>query len=459
MAHLTTEAFEAICNLRLLHVDNVRFEVCNLKNLRKLELDDTAIQGVPNCIGSLEKLEVLSMAGCTELEALLPSIRLLKNLKRLSASGDEYTCSSLKELPEDIGELNNLIYLDISYNPDLAVVPSSFFNLSSLEILKAADCNWIQRVDIDSLGKLSSLKELDLRFSDSFCSLPSCIGVLPQLERLDVECCESLQFLPQLPPSLVRLSARCCSALEMMSDISNLKGLQELDLSGCEKLIDIPGLENLGYLKVVKLGRCRSLSDTQRYKIKEAGFRHLSEFSISGSPTLGRSLDARLLSFFLHKRLKCVSLYLEISGNFEDGEGIGVHVDVVNNHYTISETVSQVALCRDPLKLGRNEPGLIKLQENERTKGYAENDHGIMHVSIDRGLLMGADVKLGADESFADSYIEYLQHGNYSFYRYEAMDISVDGSSQNTRWYCRLVFEQQLDWSRLHHPEGCWRHL
>ncbi|CAN6461761.1 unnamed protein product [Victoria cruziana] len=423
-----------LVNLQTLNAIFCRFllslpdSICNLKNLRKLQLDDAAIQWMPKCVGSLEKLEVLSMAGCVELEALLPSIGLLKNLKRLSAAGDEYTCSRLKVLPEDIGELTDLTYLDISYNPHLAVVPSSFFNLSSLEILKAVDCNWIQRIDIDSLGKLSSLKELDLRFSDGFCSLPSCIAVLPQLERLDLEHCGSLTFLPQLPSSLVRLSARCCSALEMMSDL-------------------------------LKLGRCRSLSDSQRCRIKEARFRHLSEFSISGSPSLGRSSDTQLLSFFPQKRLKCVSLYLEVSGNFEDGEGISVHVEVVKNHYTISETISQVTLCKDPLKLDRNEPMLIKLQEGERTGSYAENDNGIMHVSIDRGLLLGADVKFGADETFADSYVEYLQHGNYSFYRYEAMDMSVDGSSQNTKWYCRLVFEQQLDWSRLHHPEGCWRHL
>ncbi|KAF3779408.1 hypothetical protein EJ110_NYTH41530 [Nymphaea thermarum] len=66
-------------------------------------------------------------------------------------------------------------------------------------------------------------------------------------------------FLPPFPPPLIPLNATYFRQLKMIADVAIAKRLQNLGLSFCGRLVDIPGIEELKWLKCLNLGGCRSL--------------------------------------------------------------------------------------------------------------------------------------------------------------------------------------------------------
>nr|GMD45982.1 TMV resistance protein N-like [Ipomoea batatas] len=76
----------------------------------------------------------------------------------------------------------------------------------------------------------------------------------PNLERINLSSCKKLKMIPQLPQKLTSLEARNCVSLEKVPNLSKCSGLYELDFSGCRKLKEIQGWENLHSLWILKLG-------------------------------------------------------------------------------------------------------------------------------------------------------------------------------------------------------------
>ncbi|XP_049936337.1 disease resistance protein RPV1-like [Nymphaea colorata] len=142
------------------------------KNLRRIYVDHTAIEEVPDSIGSLERLEIFSLDGCNHIKFFPSSIGLLKNLAELSIGATLGCTGGIRELPESFGSLTALRRLYINLNAELLTVPSSFFQISSLEDLSAHGCNWLEGVDGNDFSKLSSLKKLNLA-DGNFYTLPS----------------------------------------------------------------------------------------------------------------------------------------------------------------------------------------------------------------------------------------------------------------------------------------------
>ncbi|CAN6446214.1 unnamed protein product [Victoria cruziana] len=264
-------------------------------------------------------LEILIFDVCRNMRELHPSIGHLKSLIRLNLR----YCNSLKELPEEIYELTSLQELDLSYCGITALPWQSgdskssseqhvlgklqvlllsecrsltrcpdFMKMPSLERLSFNKCKGMNEIDpsighlkslirLDlnrcrslkelpqEIGRLTSLKELILSSCYQIPSLPESIVSLVQLETLNIYYCKLLKSLPQLPPSLIRLDARWCFELESVGDISNVRGLQELALSGCERLLDVAGIEHLKFLEYLKLERCASLFESIVGRIKD----------------------------------------------------------------------------------------------------------------------------------------------------------------------------------------------
>lgn len=63
------------------------------------------------------------------------------------------------------------------------------------------------------IGTLSCLKDLDLR-GNSFISLPGSLSQLSCLRTLNVDGCEKLEVLPQLPCSISSIQACYCTSLQ-----------------------------------------------------------------------------------------------------------------------------------------------------------------------------------------------------------------------------------------------------
>ncbi|KAK1548842.1 hypothetical protein Q3G72_009263 [Acer saccharum] len=142
--------------------------------------------------------------------------------------------TAMTELPESFGMLSRLMVLRMAKRLPLGMleneldarawriggkIPDDFEKLSSLEIL--------------NLGK------------NNFHSLPSSLRGLSLLKKLLLSHCEELKSLPPLPSSLQEVNIANCFALESIYDLSNLGDLYDLNLTNCEKVVDIPGLECL----------------------------------------------------------------------------------------------------------------------------------------------------------------------------------------------------------------------
>ncbi|GFY94658.1 hypothetical protein Acr_10g0000430 [Actinidia rufa] len=137
---------------------------------------------------------------------------------------------SLKSIPSDF-PMESLVALDLSH--------------SKLEhVWKGTKCNVSSDGLARSLGSLSLLQDLNLSMNP-ISSLPESIKYLTMLKSLKLDSCKRLQSLPELPNSLTMLNAGYCSSLQMVSSPPNLFTSLELDMSGCEKLVEVQGIFTL----------------------------------------------------------------------------------------------------------------------------------------------------------------------------------------------------------------------
>ncbi|WP_432726864.1 DUF1963 domain-containing protein [Variovorax sp. W6] len=102
---------------------------CKLTRLRELYLRTRYLARLPEDLGALEQLEVLSLQHC-RIEALPDSIGQLAKLRRLLLDGNQLTT-----LPESVGKLPALELLSINRNP-FESLPASLQNIAKVDIEK-----------------------------------------------------------------------------------------------------------------------------------------------------------------------------------------------------------------------------------------------------------------------------------------------------------------------------------
>lgn len=93
-------------------------------------------------------------------------------------------CTSLEDVHISIGNLANLVFLNLHGCLNLRSLGDNFCNLRALEVLCVGNCKRMEALLIE-LGKIKSLKELNvagLRISE----LPVSIGCLSKLVELDL---------------------------------------------------------------------------------------------------------------------------------------------------------------------------------------------------------------------------------------------------------------------------------
>ncbi|XP_058750026.1 putative disease resistance protein RGA4 [Vicia villosa] len=183
--------------------------VCNMHNLKSLFFTlFKEFKVLPDELGSLSALEELHIARCDELESFsmhawqgLISLRILTILN----------CPKLISLSEGIGDLVCLEILEIDDCPQL-VLPSNMNKLVSLRqvTIKCYDGN--SRV-LQGLEVIPFLHSLTLSFFDD---LPESLGAMTSLQRIQINLCDKVRWLP--------------------NSFQNLKNLHTLIIVGCPKL-------------------------------------------------------------------------------------------------------------------------------------------------------------------------------------------------------------------------------
>ncbi|XP_023918694.2 disease resistance protein RPV1-like, partial [Quercus suber] len=212
----------------------------NLGNLKGLNLSGTAVKEFPSSIEGLTALNSLTLRDCKNLVCLPSTI--------CSLSLDLCGCSNFDNLPENLGNLKGLYYLDLS-GTAVKEFSSSIEGLTALNSLTLRDCKNLVCLP-STICSLSSLQRLDLCGCSNFDNLPENLGNLKGLYYLDLSGTAVKEFSSSIEglTTLNSLTLRDCKNLVCLpSTICSLSSLQRLNLCGCSNFDNLP--ENLGNLK------------------------------------------------------------------------------------------------------------------------------------------------------------------------------------------------------------------
>ncbi|CAM6061269.1 unnamed protein product [Sphagnum tenellum] len=186
----------------------------------------STLKALPDSVGELVELTQLNLSNCRSLERLPDTIGFLSKLKKLWL----INCTELKFLPTEFGKLQRLdeFWADAT---SLSRLPHSFSQLSNLEDLHLHKCEKIQ--ELPSMNGLVKLKFLDMGHI-GVQTLPEDFGHLQNLVDLHLYSCKHLQTLPQSFGllQLQRLQMNGNFNLKMLpKGFGGLKALVDLNIS------------------------------------------------------------------------------------------------------------------------------------------------------------------------------------------------------------------------------------
>ncbi|XP_021834128.1 disease resistance protein TAO1-like [Prunus avium] len=223
-----------------------------------LDLSETAIKELPSSLESLFGLTTIRLFACDSLLSLSTSIRKLKSLESL----DLQLCSEFQYFPEILEPMEHLTSLSLS-STALKVLPSSIGNLIGLRKLDLHDC-WHLEIVPNSIYNLSNLETLNFHGCRSLGKLPPVsvdqVRLLSLRELILAEC-----SIKEIPDALVCLTSLCSLDLEdteiksIPASIKQAARLSCLRLTYCKSLEYLPELPPL--LQCLEAGRCTSLKE------------------------------------------------------------------------------------------------------------------------------------------------------------------------------------------------------
>ncbi|CAI0421319.1 unnamed protein product [Linum tenue] len=216
-------------------------DLANLSNLIELRLRSVQVDEIHG-VGQLKMLEAFAISDAPNLKSL-DGLENLVLLQRLTV----VYCGALEKLP-------------------------SISNLTKLHTLVIRSC-WalfeIQGLDA-SMGE-SSLTHLEVSCCPKLASVEELLQSLQALQTLKLTNFQALETLLLRLSSLskVRLKLNDCASIVRLPDLSALKNLTLLNISGCTQLTEVTGLESLESLQVLAMSRCKSVSKLPDLSILE----------------------------------------------------------------------------------------------------------------------------------------------------------------------------------------------
>ncbi|XP_055832289.1 TMV resistance protein N-like [Solanum dulcamara] len=184
---------------------------------------------LPASVSEMRKLKILSVKGCSRLANFPENLGDLNQMEELYAGN-----TAIWQLPDSIGNLSKLKVLSLRsgrkvkhQTGDSLMLPSSweFHCLKELKSLDLSGCN-LSDNHTAALMNLPSLLELNLS-RNKFISIPDIISRLSQLRYLNITQCQELKKLPKLSPSIEELYAEDFLAKQ---SIAKLQMYQRLSL-------------------------------------------------------------------------------------------------------------------------------------------------------------------------------------------------------------------------------------
>ena len=188
------------------------------------------------------------------------------------------------------------IYLQALENLKLMNPPSSKLSLIDSDLSKVPNLEVLHPGHCSSLAGIPSLIKHSTRLTrfESFCTLPSSIGCLSQLVRLNLSLCESLVSLPDNIDelkSLVELDLYSYSKLASLpNNICKLKCLAKLNLGRQPELAGLP--DNIGDLRSLIDLNLSSCSGLASLPDSIGGLRSLTRLDLYGCSGLASLPDS-----------------------------------------------------------------------------------------------------------------------------------------------------------------------
>ena len=229
-----------------------KFNFSSFPNLVMLYLYNTGLQGsIPQEIGNLSKLMYLNLAW-NKLTGNLPlSLANLTHLVEFYISSNLITGT----IPKELGNLKDLFELDLSNNKFVGPIPSALGLLTNLSHLDLS-FNEISGSIVSEIGMLKKLLVLKLEHNKLTGPIPSSLGHLTSLTKL---CLNSNQINSSIPLEIGNMKNLKLLSLKdnkligpIPSSLGHLTNLTELDLHSNQINSSIPpeigNMKNLSYL-------------------------------------------------------------------------------------------------------------------------------------------------------------------------------------------------------------------
>ncbi|KAL3568172.1 hypothetical protein D5086_030823, partial [Populus alba] len=222
----------------------VNLKIINLSN--SLNLSKTPdLTGIPN-------LESLILEGCTSLSEVHPSLARHKKLQYVNF----VNCVSIRILPNNL-EMESLKVCTLDGCSKLEEFPDIVGNMNCLMVLRLDETGIIKLSS--SIHHLIGLGLLSMNSCKNFKSIPSSIGCLKSLKKLDLSGCSELKYIPEnlgKVESLEEFDVSGTSIRQLPASVFLSKKLKVLSLDGCKRIDVLPSLSSLCSLEVLGLRSC-----------------------------------------------------------------------------------------------------------------------------------------------------------------------------------------------------------
>ncbi|KAG0609443.1 hypothetical protein M758_8G185100 [Ceratodon purpureus] len=169
------------------------------------------------------------------------------------------------QLPSEL-KLPSLVVLDLSVSDKLTRLweDDADIKLPVLQLLILSYCHNLVELAENFGQSVPKLKSLEMRWCGSVKRLPESIGLLTDLEHLDLSSCRNLVSLPDAVVGLGKLKTlklyECERLQQLPEELGNLTSLETLDLAGCSCLSDLPA--SIGGLKMLTTLEARATAVT-----------------------------------------------------------------------------------------------------------------------------------------------------------------------------------------------------
>ncbi|XP_060670242.1 putative disease resistance protein RGA1 [Ziziphus jujuba] len=237
------------------------------KLLRVLDLHNLGIEMLPDSIGKLKHLRYLDVSQNSAIKSLPNSITMLLHLTVLKLS----SCYGLQELPRDIHKLIRLRHVEIDWCYSLTYLPRGLGHLTQLQTLSEFvlskdnrhSCSLRQLAELNNLRGKLKIKNLENDIYDSKAAILKEKEHLTSLTLawdLDVHEVTAKEQLDRLePPSNIKeLVLVRYHGIKFSGWFSSLNNLVKFSLRNC-KCQDLPPLSHLSSLKVLILDQMTDL--------------------------------------------------------------------------------------------------------------------------------------------------------------------------------------------------------